>query len=104
MTHLPLTDHARKRMDQRGISPNLVDLTVSYGREIHYRKAVYYFIGDKESDILAGRSHGCIPLLIKTGGYGEKVFGSLNSPPKEHCFDNLMGAVEFILKTSDENS
>ena len=48
MTHLPLTDHARKRMDQRGISPNLVDLTVSYGREIHYRKAVYYFIGDKE--------------------------------------------------------
>jgi D-glycero-D-manno-heptose 1,7-bisphosphate phosphatase len=63
-----------------------------------------YFIGDKDSDILAGRSHGCTPLLIKTGGYGEKVFGSLNSPPIEHCFDNLMGAVEFILKTSDENS
>ena len=24
-----------------------------------------YFVGDKESDILAGRNFGCIPLLIK---------------------------------------
>ena len=57
-----------------------------------------YFIGDKESDITAGRSFGCIPLLIKKGGYGEKVFGTKNSPPDEHCFDNLNNAVNYILK------
>jgi D-glycero-D-manno-heptose 1,7-bisphosphate phosphatase len=57
-----------------------------------------YFIGDKDSDIKAGRNFGCIPLLIKKGGYGEKVFGSENSPPDEHCFDNLNGAVSYILK------
>ena len=47
-TYPPLTEHARKRMDQRGIGKALVELTISYGREIHYRKAVYYFVGDKE--------------------------------------------------------
>ena len=56
-----------------------------------------YFVGDKESDILAGRNFGCIPLLIKKGGYGEKVYGTKNSPPKEHCFDNLKLAVNYIL-------
>tara|TARA_B100000902_G_scaffold259006_1_gene245223 strand:+ start:2282 stop:2839 length:558 start_codon:yes stop_codon:yes gene_type:complete len=55
-----------------------------------------YFIGDKESDVLAGRNHGCTPILIKTGGYGEKVFRSKNSPPDEHCFNNLLEAAEFI--------
>ena len=56
-----------------------------------------YFVGDKESDILAGRNFGCIPLLIKKGGYGEKVYGTKNSQPKEHCFDNLKLAVNYIL-------
>ena len=57
-----------------------------------------YFVGDKESDIAAGRKFGCIPLLIKKGGYGEKVFGTKSSPPSEQCFDNLNGAVNYILK------
>lgn len=57
-----------------------------------------YFVGDKDSDIEAGRNFGCIPLLIKKGGYGEKVFGTQNSPPDEQCFDNLEGAVNYILK------
>ena len=57
-----------------------------------------YFIGDKDSDILAGRRHGCVPMLIKTGGYGEKVYGTDISPPDEHCFDNLLEAAEYILK------
>ena len=56
-----------------------------------------YFIGDKESDILAGRNYGCVPLLIKKGGYGEKVFGTKNSPPPENCFDNLMEAAKYII-------
>ena len=57
-----------------------------------------YFVGDKESDIAAGRKFGCIPLLIKKGCYGEKVFGTKNSPPLEQCFDDLSGAVNYILK------
>ena len=56
-----------------------------------------YFVGDKESDILAGRNFGCIPLLIKKGGYGERVYGTENSPPKEQCFDDLGRAVDYIL-------
>ena len=57
-----------------------------------------YFVGDKESDILAGKNFGCIPLLIKKGGYGEKVYGTENSPPEEHCFEDLKLAVNYILK------
>ena len=57
-----------------------------------------YFIGDKDSDIKAGRNFGCTPLLIKKGGYGEKVFRTENSPPDEHCFDDLNDAVNYILK------
>ena len=57
-----------------------------------------YFVGDKGSDIEAGRNFGCIPLLIKKGGYGEKVFQTEISPPDENCFDNLNGAVNYILK------
>ena len=56
-----------------------------------------YFIGDKESDIIAGLNHGCEPILIQTGGYGEKVLKSSNCPPSEHCFDNLYDASEFII-------
>ena len=57
-----------------------------------------YFVGDKDSDIAAGRKFDCIPLLIKKGGYGERVFGTKSSPPSEQCFDDLSGAVNYILK------
>jgi len=57
-----------------------------------------YFVGDKDSDMAAGRNFGCIPLLIKKGGYGEKVFGTESSPPNEQCFDDLSGAVNYIIK------
>ena len=63
-----------------------------------------YFIGDKESDILAGKSHGCTPLLIKTGGYGEKVLGTENCPPSNHCFDSLIEAAEFIVSSNSDYS
>ena len=57
-----------------------------------------YFIGDNESDILAWRRHGGGPMLIKTGGYGDKVYGTDISPPDEHCFNNLLEAAEYILE------
>ena len=72
--------------------------------ELHINLKGKYFIGDKESDILAGRNYGCTPLLIKTGGYGEKVFGTENSPPAEHCFNNLLEAAKFIISTQSEYS
>jgi D-glycero-D-manno-heptose 1,7-bisphosphate phosphatase len=56
-----------------------------------------FFIGDKETDILAGKRYGCTPLLIKKGGYGEKFYGTKNSPPPEHCFDDLREAAEYII-------
>ena len=61
-----------------------------------------FFVGDKESDILAGRNYGCKPLLIKKGGYGEKVYGTENSPPPEHCFDNLKEAARYILSVDED--
>tara|TARA_B100000809_G_scaffold232910_1_gene249217 strand:+ start:9434 stop:9988 length:555 start_codon:yes stop_codon:yes gene_type:complete len=62
-----------------------------------------FFIGDKETDILAGRNYGCTPLLIKKGGYGEKVYGTKNSPPSEHCFNDLKEAVGYVLSI-DKNA
>ena len=56
-----------------------------------------FFVGDKETDILAGRNYGCTPLLIKKGDYGAKVYGTKKSPPAEHCFNDLKEAVEYIL-------
>ena len=67
--------------------------------ENHYKTSLEgkFFVGDKESDILAGKKHGCTPLLIKSGGYGEKVVGTKNSPPPENCFDDLMEAAKYII-------
>ena len=57
-----------------------------------------FFVGDKESDILCAINFGCIPLLVKTG-YGKKSLTSRHCPPKERCFNNLLGAVDYILNT-----
>ena len=56
-----------------------------------------FFVGDKESDILAAKKYGCIPLLVKTG-YGNKTLKTKSCPPAEHCFKNLKEAVSYILK------
>lgn len=44
----PVIQHAAVRMQQRGISPELVGLVLRYGRTIHSRRAVYRVIGRKE--------------------------------------------------------
>ena len=38
-------------------------------------------------------------MLIKAGGYGDKVYGTDISPPDEHCFNNLVEAAEYILNS-----
>ena len=53
-----------------------------------------YFIGDKLSDLECAVSHGCKPILVKTG-YGSRTFSS--SYPKEtKVFENLKAAVDWI--------
>jgi len=43
-----LTEHARQRMGQRGVSEEAVELALNYGRKIHSRGAVFHVIGRKE--------------------------------------------------------
>ena len=45
---LPLTDHAHKRMSQRGLSEQAIDAALTYGRKVRARGAVIYAIGKKE--------------------------------------------------------
>ena len=33
--HSPISDHARVRMQQRGISPTALELLLDYGHEVH---------------------------------------------------------------------
>ena len=54
-----------------------------------------YFIGDKLSDLECAVSHGCKPILVKTG-YGSRTF-SLNYPKNTEVFENLKAAVDWII-------
>ena len=45
---LQYTQHAQKRMAQRGISKDLVALVIRHGRETMGRNALLYFIGTRE--------------------------------------------------------
>jgi hypothetical protein len=45
---LRLTDHAHRRMSQRGLSEDAITATMTYGREVRTRGAVIYAIGKKE--------------------------------------------------------
>ncbi len=51
----PLTTHAGIRMNQRGISPGVVELVLSYGRTIYSRGTTYKVIGRKEVAFFAAR-------------------------------------------------
>jgi len=45
----PLTEHARARMQQRGISPAALDLLLDYGREAHDHRGCRIVRFDKRS-------------------------------------------------------
>ena len=51
----PLTTHARQRMNQRGISSQVVELVINYGRTIYSRGATYKVMGRKEVAYFAAR-------------------------------------------------
>ena len=52
-----------------------------------------FLIGDAERDILAGKEAGCITIGVRTG----KNIESFSINP-DYIFDNVLQAVEFILK------
>lgn len=43
-----ITSHCHRRMSQRGIRPEIVDLVFRYGREQYIRGALVYFVGTRE--------------------------------------------------------
>lgn len=54
-----------------------------------------YFIGDKLSDLECAISHGCKPILVKTG-YGTRTYKS-RYPKESMIFENLKSAVDWIV-------
>ena len=54
-----------------------------------------YFIGDKLSDLECAISHGCKPILVKTG-YGSRTYKSCY-PKESMIFENLKSAVDWIV-------
>lgn len=54
-----------------------------------------FFIGDKLSDLECAVSHGCKPILVRTG-YGAMTEAD-PFPNETKVFDNLKGAVDWIV-------
>ena len=54
----PLTSHARVRMQQRGISPAVLDVLLEYGREAHDHRGCLIVRFDKRSRRRAARALG----------------------------------------------
>lgn len=51
----PLTHHAEQRAQQRQISPELLAITLQYGRTIRSRGTTYKVVGRKEVERLASQ-------------------------------------------------
>jgi hypothetical protein len=56
--HAPLTDHARVRMQQRGIPPAALDVLLEYGREAHDHHGCRIVHFDKRSRQRAAKALG----------------------------------------------
>jgi hypothetical protein len=56
--HSPLTAHARARMQQRGISPDALELLLDFGRETHDHRGCRIVRFDKRSRRHALRALG----------------------------------------------
>ncbi len=71
-----VTEHARHRMEQRGVSEEAVELALHYGRKIHSRGAIFHVIGRKEISKL-GNTHPKLRLLngvqVLTSTDGESI-------------------------------
>lgn len=75
-------------------------LLVRAAQEMHLDLARSLMVGDKASDLLAGRAAGCGTLLVRTG-YGAQVEADAEREPGEllwdNVFDSLGAAKDFLL-------
>jgi tyrosine-protein phosphatase YwqE len=61
-TETSISLHASKRMAQRGLSAEQVDLVLIYGRKVRARGAVFYVVGKKEIARLGDKMSELIAL------------------------------------------
>ena len=70
-------------------------LLVAAEKKLNINLKKSYFVGDKLSDLECAVSHGCKPILVKTG-YGTRTFSS-SYPKHTKVFGNLEAAVDWII-------
>ena len=73
-----------------------IGLLIEAEKQIGVNLRGVFFIGDKESDVIAALDFECVPLLVKTG-YGSKTLESENLPKYIKVFRNLSDAVDYVL-------
>ena len=88
--------HGKKeKCDCRKPKTQLLEKAVA---NIQFDKEKTYFVGDKLSDLEAGRNFGVKTILVRTG-YGTKTEKKLTDALRpDHIVNNLKDAVPFILK------
>ena len=84
-----------KKCDCRKPKTQLLEKAVT---NIQFDRDRTYFVGDKMSDLEAGRNFGVKTILVRTG-YGAKTEKKLTAAfQPDHICDNLKAAVPIILK------
>lgn len=58
------TNHARRRMSQRGLRDDEINLVLTYGRRKYVRKSLLYVVGRKEVRALRGK----VPEIVDVEG------------------------------------
>ena len=90
--------HGKKaKCDCRKPKTQLLEKAVA---NLNFEKAKTYFVGDKMSDIEAGKNFGIRTILVRTG-YGKKTEKELTKKPQpDHIVNDLRDAVPIILKAA----
>ena len=90
--------HAKKaKCDCRKPKTQLLEKAVA---NLNFEKEKTYFVGDKTSDIEAGKNFGIRTILVRTG-YGKKTEKELTKKLQpDHIVNDLREAVPIILKAA----
>ena len=88
--------HAKKaRCECRKPKTQLLEKAVA---NLTFNKEKTYFVGDKFSDLEAGKNFGVKKILVRTG-YGKETEGKLKKKLQpDHIVNDLRDAVQIILK------
>lgn len=93
--HLPEAKIERYRVDCNCRKPRLGMLTRAE-KELNIDLKQSFMVGDKSSDIEAGKRAGCQTIMVKTGHGTEELQN--NRIDCDYIADDLYGAVEHILR------